>query len=131
MREAVLALAARGDGPPTTRSPTVQPVTSAPTAATVPENSWPSITPVAPAPLEEEVQVGAADPAVAHLEQELARARAAGVGRSSTATSRSPMNTAAGIVVGQSCVMPEGSPEPDTHVNYARGRECARLDSAH
>jgi hypothetical protein len=28
------------------------------------------------------------------------------------------MNTAAGMVSG-SCVMPEGSPEPDTHVNYA------------
>ena len=60
-------------GPPTTRSPTLQPSTPAPTAATVPENSWPSITSVAAAPLEEEVQVGAADPAVADLEQQLAR----------------------------------------------------------
>ena len=41
----------------------------------------------AAAPLDEEVQVGAADPAVADLEQQLARARARGVGRSSTATS--------------------------------------------
>ena len=28
------------------------------------------------------------------------------------------MNTAAGMVSG-TCVMTEGSPEPDTHVNYA------------
>ena len=53
----------------------------------------------AAAPLDEEVEVGAADPAVADLEEQLARARP-GVGRSSTATSFSPMNTAAGMSSG-------------------------------
>ncbi len=37
-----------GEGPPIARSPIAQPVTSAPIAATVPENSWPSIAPALP-----------------------------------------------------------------------------------
>ena len=63
-------------GPPTTRSPTAQPVTPGADRGdrarvlVALDHARPA------APLEEEVQVGAADPAVAHLEQQLARARA-------------------------------------------------------
>ena len=61
-------------GPPTTRSPTAQPVTA------VADRDDRAAVLVAldralvPAPLEEEVEVGAADPAVADLEQHLVRA---------------------------------------------------------
>ena len=105
-----------------TRSPTVQPVTPSADGGDRARELVALDHARAAAPLHEEVQVGAADPAVADLEQQLARARAAGVGRSSTATSRRPMNTAAGIVWdgGIGCVMAEASPEPDTGVNYVR-----------
>ena len=92
--------------------------------------SWPSIAPVAAAPLEEEVQVGAADAAVADLEQHVARAELRQRAGPRPRTSRSPMNTAAGIVGGQvrsgrtdvrrPCG--EGSPEPDTGVKVGRSR---------
>src|SRR5438094_6202171 len=44
-----------------------------------------------------------------------------GVGRSSTATSLRPMNTAAGMTAGTSVIaMTKGSPKPDTGVNLSQ-----------
>ena len=91
-------------------------MTSAPNAATVPEYSWPSITPARPPHSRRKCR---SEP---QIPQWLTSSRSSpgpgrGVGRSSTVTSRSPMKTAAGMVSG-TFVMARGSPEPDTHVNY-------------
>src|SRR5207244_6615115 len=66
-----------------------------------------------------------------------------GVGRSSTATSLRPMNTAAGMTAGTSVIaMTKGSPKPDTGVNlsqptpshgaseHAYGAQCPQLMGA-
>ena len=121
-----------GDGPPIARSPTAQPLTSAPRAATVPEYSCPSMTPARPPHSRRKWR---SEPQIPQwlTSRSSSPGPGCGVGRSSTATSRRPMNTAAGMVSGRAvsggCVMAEGSPEPDTHVNCTppgRGR-CARL----
>ena len=70
----------------------------------------------AAAPLDEEVQVGAADPAVADLEQQLARP---GLGRGPVLDGdvAQPHEHGRGHGVGNGALMAEGSPEPDTGVN--------------
>ena len=105
VREAVLALpAARrraADGPVADRPARRPP---APTAATVPEYSWPSITPARPPHSRRKCR---SEPQIPQwlTSSSSSPGPGSGVGRSSTATSRSPMNTAAGIVVGNVGVM--------------------------
>src|SRR5690349_3523323 len=116
-----------GDWPGTTRSPTAQPVTPAPSAATVPENSWPSITPDRPPHSTRKCR---SEPQTPQWETSISSSPGPGfgVGRSSTATSRRPMNTAAGMTSGTSVIaMPPESPKPDTGVNLPKTNQsdCA------
>ena len=62
-------------GSATTRAPGSHPATPAPVATTVPAHSWPSTEPGPGVLLEHEVQVGAADPAVRHLDEHVTRPR--------------------------------------------------------
>ena len=127
-REAVLALAALG------RRPADHPVADVPAgdavahgddraASTRGPRSRPRAHPTRARKCRSEPQT----PQWLTSSEHLARARIAGRGRSSTATSRRPMNTAAGIVVGKwfghgrALGHAEGSPEPDTGVKVGGG----------
>ena len=96
-------------GPPTTRSPTAQPSTSSPVATTVPLYSWPSIAPSCPP---HSMRKCRSEPQIPQWLTSMSTScsPSGGVGRSSTVTSRRPMNTAAGIDSGRRRPSPKGHP---------------------